>query len=398
MMVDDVEKPKGFRPTPQILVVDDDHRSFEVMRAFLSEVDAEVETAESAEAALDWVKAHPFHGRDELDDEPSTHELAMVILDVRLPGMDGFELAGKLFATDVGRHAPFLFISGVKRDPSSIYRGYDIGAMDYLIKPVDIEILRSKVNVCLALFDARQDLMSRQRRLLDANERLRDFNYTASHDLRAPLRQIRTFVTFIKEDEGEGLTAPSHNHLQYILDAADRLEQLVGGMLHYTNKAMIKPSSRTISLTTVLSVALRNHADTIKECNADVHLDSFPSIKGNATMLVEAFSSIIDNALKYRREDAPPRIDIISAKGEPDRHTIVIRDNGVGFDPELVRTVFAPFRKLRADGNAKGVAGGFGVGLAIARNVIEEHGGTITVDTAPGEGSSFIVAFPKGTE
>ena len=227
------------------------------------------------------------------------------------------------------------------------------------------------------------------RRLLNANEQLEDFAYSAAHDLRAPLRHMQQFSNLLGQEHGGVLDDEGHRFLAYIQNSAGRLQDLVETLLTYARVGRNEATEEAVAVGVVLSETLSMLRPTIEEARAELVVHgALPRVLGQPPLLRELFQNLIENALKYRAEHRAPRIRIEARRdGVFDRFSI--SDNGVGIAADQLERIFEPFQRLRT------VTTGSGFGLTHCRKIVELHGGRIWADSRPGEGSTFHFTLPR---
>ncbi len=228
-------------------------------------------------------------------------------------------------------------------------------------------------------------------RLEELNKELQDFAFVASHDLREPLRKIRTFGDMLVAKSGASLDEGSRDYLMRMQKAVARMQDLLNALLGYSRVSTKMEPLRETNLRRSVETALSNLEIMIKEKNAGIDIDELPIIIADRVQMVQLFQNMIENALKFNREDEP-RVKIYGkVKDEGKTCEICVEDNGIGFEENYVNKLFVPFQRLhgRDDGYA-----GTGMGLAICRKIVKRHGGEITARSKPGKGTTFIVTLP----
>lgn len=353
----------------KILIVDDNPRNLLVLEQTLSETGAQCIRAANGQEAL----------RLSLD-----HEFALAILDVQMPGMNGFELAAFLRNDNKTRHLPVIFLSAAFTELQDFFTGYKTGAVDYLVKPFQPEILLGKVTVFLELDQQRKTLDIQRRMLEDANRELEAFSYSVSHDLRAPLRTVIAFSKIISEDFGEDLPEEAASHLQRVQNAAQRMDLLIQDLLELsrvTRKALLKKDVNLSALAADVSAELQKqpHSRTVDFVIADELI-----APGDPTLLKVVLENLIGNAWKYTGKVQHARIEI----GQEQREGLTayfVRDNGAGFNMARAARIFDPFVRLHDSHEFEGS----GIGLSTVQRIIHRHGGCIWAAAEPDKGAAF---------
>ncbi|MEC9465557.1 MAG: response regulator [Myxococcota bacterium] len=286
---------------PKVLIVDDNEGNVIAMQAVLGDLDIDILTATLAERAIYLA---------------IVHDLALIIMDVHMPDMDGFETAERIRMSERSKHVPIMFVTGVKRSKDEVARGYNLGAVDYLLKPVDAEILRAKVGAFLDIYGHRLALEKDHELLKVKNQKLREFAHIASHDLKAPLRQIAMCGQELAEElEADG-SNQAREHVVYICSAVTRLQSLIGSLLNFATLDHTPLAFGKIDLKSMLEAVLGDFKNDLSEAQASVEVTDLPQIEGSEVQLQEVFHNLIGNALKYRRPDTPLNISISAEVAE----------------------------------------------------------------------------------
>ncbi|CAA7616182.1 ATP-binding protein [Magnetospirillum sp. SS-4] len=230
------------------------------------------------------------------------------------------------------------------------------------------------------------------RDLAQSNADLEQFAYVASHDLRQPLRQISSYVALLERRYGASLDQDAHDFIAFARQGAVRMDRLIVDLLEYSRIGRNAAPGERADLNRVMAEALGNIGAALSACGGRVmRPDSLPAIRGNHTDLVRLFQNLLDNAVKYRDSDRPPVIEI-TARPHDNHLTISVADNGIGIAPDYFDTIFRVFQRLHTPDKYEGT----GIGLAICKKVVDQHQGTIRVDSVPGRGSTFHVTLPSG--
>lgn len=232
-----------------------------------------------------------------------------------------------------------------------------------------------------------------------SNRELEDFAYISSHDLQEPLRKIQAFGTRLRQKEGSSLTEKGQDYLNRMLNASERLQNLINDLLTFSRVSTKARPFQAVSLTQILEEVLGDLEYSIEEASASINYAPLPTIEADPTQIRQLFQNLIGNALKFRKEGEKSMIDITSRTyfkkermvGMPGDEIveIAIKDNGIGFNKQYAEKIFAIFQQLEGRKFA-----GSGVGLAICKKIITRHGGTIVADSAAGEGTTFTFTLP----
>ncbi|MHB8585518.1 MAG: sensor histidine kinase [Thermoplasmatota archaeon] len=231
---------------------------------------------------------------------------------------------------------------------------------------------------------ARDDLA---RELARAKEDLRQIRYITSHDLRAPLRHIGGFAELLERRSGNGLDEESRKYLQYIRDGVLQLDALLQGLLRFERLEERLSPFVPVDMGRLVATKIddRRARKPVDLEGGSIHLGAMPVVEGDPELLAELIDELLDNAVKFRGP-RPAKIDIRSEEEGGGMCRISIRDEGIGFDPAFTDRIFLLFQRLHARGDG---LGGAGVGLAVAKRIVEVHGGSMGASAAPGAGATF---------
>jgi two-component system, sensor histidine kinase and response regulator len=390
----------------KILLVDDTPENLVSLEAALGGLGEELVMAQSGKEAL----------RHLLNDD-----FAAILLDVRMPEMDGFETAEMIRSRPRSRQIPILFLTGY-RNEEHLFRGYDLGAVDFLFKPIVPEVLRSKVAVFVELSRSNaklrqqadalrkqaeelqrveqevrrlntsleQRVLERTEELMRSNEELQQFAYVASHDLREPLRTVSIYAQLLAKRYQGRLDGDADQFIKFIVHNAERMETLVHDLLDFSRidaRGMDFFTGTNCEL--ALEDAISNIGPLISESGAVITRDPLPMVMGDAVQLTRLFQNLLVNSIKYRNNEAP-RIHV-GAKENGSEHLISVKDNGIGIDPQYAEKIFGIFRVLQPRDRTSGS----GMGLAICRKIVTRHAGRIWVESTLGNGATFFWTVPK---
>ncbi|NKE37997.1 PAS domain S-box protein [Natronococcus sp. JC468] len=229
--------------------------------------------------------------------------------------------------------------------------------------------------------------------LEDSNERLEQFAYAASHDLQEPLRMVTSYLRLIEDRYGDDLDADGEEFLEYAVDGADRMREMIEGLLEYSRVDTRGDAFEPVDLEEVLEAVRSDVRVRIRESGAEIDVSRLPCVRGDAGQLRQLFQNLLENAIKYSGEE-PPRIEVSADRSRADGYwRIAVRDDGVGIDPAESERIFDVFQRLHGRDEP-----GAGIGLALCRRIVERHGGEIGADSAPGEGATFTVTLPPAND
>jgi signal transduction histidine kinase len=378
---------------PRILVVDDQPDNCLVLEDLLCG-SYDVETAADGLAALAALERGPLPD--------------LVLLDVVMPGLDGFEVCRRLHEQPATRDLPVIFLSGLE-SASDEERGLSLGADDFIHKPFVAPLVLARVgNVIgrresairerqIAVIEARlteQQLIADSMqavidRLTVMNTELERFAFVAAHDLREPLRSVTSFAQLLDRHLGETLDPTGREYLRYVVDGARRMHDLIGGLLAYSYITSNVGPPAWISSASACGAAVENLASIIGESRAEIVVAELPMVQADELPLMQVFQNLIGNAVKFRAPDRVCRVEI-SARENDREWEFSVADNGIGFDP-VEQDVFELFRRVRPHGGPSGS----GVGLAICKRIVQTLGGRIGVESRADQGSVFTFTLPR---
>jgi two-component system sensor histidine kinase/response regulator len=360
--------------TAKILVVDDRKENLFAMRKILQLLECEVFTVESGNEALSYTLRHDF---------------SLILLDVNMPEMDGFELAELLRSNEETQHIPIIFVTANNKEDDNVFKGYESGAVDYLFKPVNAEILLSKVRVFLELSMRTKELEAIQTELERSNESLREFAHVVSHDLKNPLNVITGLSELLITKHSTAWSEKSKKYMEQIAAAAERMEHLITDLLSYAQLNAQPASFTAVDLDDVVAQVISDLSGRVEQNGGQIIVkDKLPVVEADWTQMYQLFQNIIGNGIKYHRPDCPPSVQISLLKAA-DSVIIQIQDNGIGMRREDIPAIFNAFKRLD---NARGYEG-TGVGLATVKKIVELHQGEIEVQSELGKGTTFQITF-----
>jgi len=383
-----------------ILLVDDKIENLVALESILDSPDYRLVRAQNAEEALLALLAGEF---------------AVIVLDVMMPGMDGIELAQMVRARKKTQHVPILLLTA--HAPDSMMAGYAAGAVDFLTKPIQFQVLRSKVAIFADLFRHRHALAESHRALeaeieerRQAEERVRQlneelarrvtdlgvanaeveaFSYTISHDLRTPLRQVAGFVRLLQDTAAGTLDAQSAEYLALIKGAVNRMGQLIDDVLAFSHFGRVELVRTEVSLPPLVDDVRSILEPTATGCAVEWRIGALPTVQADAAMLRQVLINLLDNALKFTRNRATAVIEVGCTTDEVE-HIVCVRDNGVGFDPAYSNKLFGVFQRLHGQHGLEGT----GIGLATVQRTIVRHGGRTWAESTLGEGAQVYFSLP----
>lgn len=234
------------------------------------------------------------------------------------------------------------------------------------------------------------------------NKELDSFTYMASHDLQEPLRKIRTFCNIILNRSEESLQGDIKNYFDRIIISVNRMQTLIDSLLNYSRAATTEIVLQPVDLNSIIDDVKKDLAEVIEEKNVTITCSDLPILKVEPLQFHQLFFNLVENAIKYKRDDVPPAISIDTKtfwKENDDAekikfYRITVKDNGIGFEQQYADNIFKLFQRLHGRSEYSGT----GIGLAICKKIVENHTGTIKAIGEPGKGSAFIIELPSDTE
>lgn len=224
-----------------------------------------------------------------------------------------------------------------------------------------------------------------------SNRDLGEFASVAAHDLQEPLRKIQAFGDRLDARATAALDAEGRDYLDRMRGAASRMQALIGALLTYSRVATQRELTRDLELGAAALNALGDLESRVEETGATIDLDELPTVEADPYQMQQLFQNLVGNALKFRRDGVMPSIIIQAVRTDDGDVAFEVRDNGIGFDPAYAERIFGPFQRLHGRSQYEGT----GMGLAICRRIVERHGGTISVASQPGHGTTFTIRLPR---
>jgi two-component system sensor histidine kinase/response regulator len=406
----DLAPPSGVADPVKILLVDDQQDNLLSASAVLESLGQDVILAESGREAL----------RHLLD-----QDFAVIVLDVMMPEMDGFETAALIRQRERSRLTPIIFLTALGRSEEHMLRGYDLGAVDYMSKPFVPQVLRSKVSVFVELH-RKSRLLAQQSTLLErqnaelqeaiqrswkaeeeikalnqhlerqldelntVNRELEAFSYSVSHDLRGPLSRVAGFSKALLEFHAEHLNDEGRIFLQRIDNSARRMCDLVEDLLNFSRLTRVQMKQEEVDLSALIAALAAEL--TTRDMGRVAEFDIAPEIRVwcDPTLIRAAMANLLENSWKFTRKHATTRIEFGELAG-PDGSVYYLRDDGAGFDMADAARLFNPFQRLHKASEFEGT----GIGLATVERIVRRHGGRIWAEGEIERGATFFFTLPR---
>ncbi|MCA0355394.1 MAG: hybrid sensor histidine kinase/response regulator [Proteobacteria bacterium] len=328
-----------------------------------------------------------------------THEVALALLDVQMPGMDGFELAEFMRGSERARHIPIIFVTAGGADGQRRFRGYEAGAVDFIQKPIEPDVLRSKANVFFDLHQQRRQIEAQRDELEAAAQALRradrhkdSFLAVLAHELRNPVAALSGGLHLLGKDIDPERAKDIRGRMDRMLD---HLAHLIDDLLDVSRVSQGKISLKKarVELGEVLQSAIEASQHTIEAAKHqfEVELSDAPIwLEADHTRLAQIVANLLNNAAKYT---PPGGVVTLRAMAEGGMATITVSDTGVGIPEAMQSRIFEIFAQV--EDHLGQSQGGLGIGLALVRQLVALHGGEVTVHSdGEGQGSTFTVRLP----
>jgi len=362
-------------------------------------------------------------------------DFTLILMDVEMPDLNGFDTATMIYQREKLKHIPIIFITAHSYGDDNLFKGYRAGAVDYIYKPIQPNLLRAKVMVFAELYRKNHQLMSQEQKLIainknleieikdriaseekvkELNKKLLDnisqlestnreldrFAFMASHDLQEPIRKIRIFSNRINEKFADAVGEEGRLYIDKMQAACERMQNLITDILAFSKIEVTKDSLVYSDIGALLNDVITEMDHRIQEKKATVKVDKLPHLHVNPVLIKSLFQNLISNSLKYSQKDVDPVISITtkidaSVKG-PDSIAvkkywrIYVQDNGIGFEQQYAEQIFTMFTRLHIGSEYAGT----GIGLAICKKIVEEHQGYISAKSVVNKGTLFVISLP----
>lgn len=411
----------------KILVVEDSRTQAQQLRYILEQQGYEVGVASNGVQALEMIpKLQP----------------ALIISDIVMPKMDGYELCRRIKNGDVAQKDVPIILVTTMSDPQDVIRGLECGADNFVLKPYDEQYLLGRVryvlvnremrradesgmgveiyfngqrhfitadrlqilNLLMSTYEAaiqRNKELNRNQEVLqflnakldNANKELESFSYSVSHDLRAPLRHIDGYLGLLEKHLADLLDETGREYLKVISKAAQNMGRLIDDLLAFSQMGRVEMMQRETDVELLIQETILVLQPELENRKIRWNIAPLPKVRADYAMLRQVFSNLLGNAVKYTRTKEVAEIEI-GVKSTNKEDIFFVRDNGVGFDMQYVDKLFGVFQRLHRAEDFEGT----GVGLANVRRIITRHGGRTWAEGKIDQGATIYFTLPKSEE
>lgn len=316
----------------------------------------------------------------------------LILLDIMMPDLSGYEVCESLQSNPLTCQVPVIFLSALD-DSTAKVKAFSSGGADYITKPFQTEEVLARIHKQLTIERLQRQLVQKNKELQILNEELRrsnteleQFAGVASHDLQSPLQLIMGYADMLLWQYDTLLDEKGEHYLSEISKASQRMNQLIQDLLSYSRVRAGNVELEPIDCEVVLTEALANLQDDINGSGACITHDPLPIVIGDRTQLIQLFQNILSNAIKFRRPQVTPKINISLTFTEQKFAEFRIQDNGIGIAEENYPLVFEIFKRIHPYNQYPGT----GIGMSLCKKIVERHGGCIGVDSQLNTGTTFF--------
>jgi signal transduction histidine kinase len=369
-------------------------------------------------------------GKEALKTLLTEFDFALILMDVNMPSLNGFETASFIYEREKLKRIPIIFITANNYGDENMFKGYQVGGIDFIQKPIQPEVLNAKVGLLVDLYIKNNQLLEQEEKLIAvnrilqieiserkasdekvqqingrllenlarleiANNDLERFAFMASHDLQEPLRKIRIFSSKLNR-KYKGVDQDDSEMVLRIDKAAERMQNLVNSILALTKISAGNAVFQKFDLNPLLEEIRIDMEEEMEEKKVTLILEQIPPLFVNPGLMRQLFQNLIDNAIKYRKNDLNSVIKIYAEVDFSEikitvnaNCSIFVEDNGIGFDQKYSDEIFGMLNKLHGR-----QYDGAGIGLAICRKIADVHHGFISARSKVDEGATFVISLP----
>lgn len=359
-----------------ILIVDDEQANIRILSDLLR---------------ADYTLRVAINGEKALRIAMADRSIDLVLLDIVMPGINGYEVCERLKASPLTRDIPVIFLTA-KSLAEDEQRGFAAGAVDYITKPISPAIVLARVNTHIHLRNVSNSLKSNLDELKMANEDLDAFSSSVAHDLRAPLRAIDGFARFAEDRCRSGNEEEALGHLQHIRTNVKKMGDLIEDLLIFSRMKRQEMKIQPTDPGLLAGLAFKELYAMESGRSVNFINPEQPPCQADPNLLKIVFVNLISNALKFTRAQEHPCIEFGHIGSENGETVYFLRDNGVGFDMRQADKVFAVFQRLHSAADYEGT----GIGMSTVQRIVQRHGGRIWVESEINRGTTFF--FTLGRE
>ncbi|MCT7963339.1 response regulator [Laspinema sp. D1] len=316
----------------------------------------------------------------------------LILLDIMMPDLTGYEVCEFLQSNPLTSQVPVIFLSALD-DITAKVKAFSSGGADYITKPFQTEEVLARIHKQLTIERLQRQLLQKNQELQTLNEELQrsnaeleQFAAIASHDLQSPLQLIMGYADMLLWKYDTLLDEKGEHYLSEISKATQRMNQLIHDLLSYSRVRVGTAELETIDCEEVLTEALANLQDDINGSGACITHDPLPIVLGDRTQLIQLFQNILSNAIKFRRPQVTPEINISLTLHRENFAEFSIQDNGIGIAEEDYPLVFEIFKRIHAYHKYPGT----GIGMSLCKKIVEVHGGRIWLNSQLDTGTTFF--------
>jgi len=379
---------------PWLLIVDDDETNLYSTKRVLTELAINIKTVLSGEEALRAIL---------------NEEYFLILMDVQMPGMDGFETLANIRGSKNFRSIPVIFQTAISKDEKHVMAGYKEGAVDYLFKPVNADILKSKVQSFLDLFKSKVELAVTKKELKHAQEvsrstrmvkerllELDSYDNMVANYLQVQLHHIKEYLASLKNELPENVKEKVKDYLQGLEKDTNIAGDAVEGLMQYLKVDKFFESKSEFNLRECIDKSIKSLESIELENNAQITFSNLPlQIFGNPEKIQQMFVILFSNSLRFNKKSVPLEIEVYGIFNEDTKsQKIIVKDNGIGFKQENADEIFVLFKTLQVSRESKSA----GIGLATCKKIVELHDWNIRAEGNISKGATFIISIPSEPE
>ncbi|UQD56944.1 ATP-binding protein [Flavobacterium sp. K5-23] len=355
-----------------LLLVDDLPQNLVALKSILERPDREIITCLSGNEALQILLKN---------------KISLILVDVQMPDMDGYEFVEIVKNHPDTKFIPTIFVTAISDEPKYLSKAYDLGAIDFLFKPLITEVTRKKVDSFLRIWDYEQELKGLNEKLVQKNNELEQFAHIIAHDLKTPLGNIQVLIDLIEEDH---IIDNDKSELAVLFDmvktSSKSMSKLIEDLLYYSKNVQNNEGKVNVNIADALDGVLKliNHSEKvhIEKVNLN-HEILFQPIAFH-----QILSNLLSNAIKYNDKDKI----VITIAFDPEANSLSVLDNGPGIDEKYHKLVFEMFQTL---GNRSSGESSTGIGLSLVKKLVERNDVNIVINNILNSGSEFLITDLK---